>query len=116
MRCDDFELHALAVDVAFEVEQVRLDRDVPCVEGGPLADVRRPHERPLADVRARRVDAQRRQGAVGGDGDVRRREADRPPALEPVDDGPGKPVGRPRSAVTRSMSPSASALRTAVEL
>ena len=109
----DLEVHPFAVDVTFEVEEVSFDRDVPCIERWPPADVRGARKRSSRDARAGYVYAQARQGAVC---------ATEMFAVE-------KPMVRPRSkprttghqcdmpaeqCVTRSMSPSANAFRTAV--
>src|SRR3954463_10108710 len=85
---EELEAQRLAVEVAVEVEQERLDELAPARdEHGPYADVRRRRvDAPRRDRRAARVHAVPRRHVPVLRQEVRRREAELAPALVAVHD------------------------------
>ena len=85
-RCSNSTEAIAVVEVALEVQQVRLHRTPHPVEGGAHADVRAALETAAADLGARGVDAVGGKREVGAEAEVDRREADRAAALVAVND------------------------------
>src|SRR5690606_20222477 len=83
---DDLDLHVAVVQVAVEVEQVRLDREVAVgTEGRTDADVQDSVRGPAVEPGADRVDAGRGTDLVV-EVEVRGPEAELPSAAVPADD------------------------------
>src|SRR5438477_773542 len=75
------ELESLLVQVAFEIEQERLDSQLRAAEGGPVPNRKGGHELALREARAPGIRAQRRHQLVRLDADVRGGKAELPSDL-----------------------------------